>query len=198
MKVWRESIRFASPLREVRHQCRQGLSAEQQSDKEQKEREHAAYERGRQEGERALSEQLVRQRGELQELQNGVFESLRQALPQLIRESENVLLDVAMETAKKLIAEIPISSEMVEAAIRQALAQIEEAVEYEVFLHAEDIALLQQVNSPLLLPAGGEQRIHLKASPEATRGGCIVQTRFGIVDARRETKFEILKKAMLL
>lgn len=198
MKVWRESIRLSMPLREVRSQCRQGLSAEQESERRQKEREQAAYERGRQDGERALSEQLIRQRGELQELQNGVFESLRQAVPTLIRDTESVLLELAMETAQKLVADIPISAEMVEAVIRQALSQIEEAVEYDVLLHAEDIALLERVNSPALLPSGGEQRVHLKASPEITRGGCIVQTRFGVVDARRETKIDILKKAMQL
>ena len=33
-------------------------------------------------------------------------------------------------------------------------------------------------------------------SPDITRGGCIVQTRFGIIDARRETKFEQLHKTL--
>lgn len=186
------------PLRDVRSQCRQGLSEGEESERRLKEREQAAYERGRQDGERALSEQLVRQRGELQELQNGVFDSLRQAVPRLVRESESVLLELAMETARKMVADMPIPVELIETVVKQALSQVEEAVEYEVFLHPEDLALLQQVNSPMSLPAGGEQKIHLKSSPDITRGGCIIQTRFGIVDARRETKIEILKKAMLI
>ena len=39
-------------------------------------REQAAYERGRRDGEKALSEQLLQQRGELLELQKGVLDSL--------------------------------------------------------------------------------------------------------------------------
>ena len=35
------------------------------------------------------------------------------------------------------------------------------------------------------------------ARPEVTRGGCLVQTRFGTVDARRETKFDLLKRNLL-
>ena len=42
------------------------------------------------------------------------------------------------------------------------------------------------------LPEAGPLRfVH---SPEATRGGCIVQTRFGVIDARRETKLEQLQQ----
>ena len=46
-----------------------------------REREEAAYENGRQEGERALSEQLLQQRNEIVQLQNGVMNSLQQILP---------------------------------------------------------------------------------------------------------------------
>ena len=31
---------------------------------------------------------------------------------------------------------------------------------------------------------------------DLTRGGCLVQTRFGIIDARRETKFDQLAQTL--
>ena len=34
----------------------------------------------------------------------------------------------------------------------------------------------------------GSHKMRFTASREVSRGGCIVQTRFGIIDARRETK----------
>jgi flagellar biosynthesis/type III secretory pathway protein FliH len=55
---------------------------------------------------------------------------------------------------------------------------------------------LKRVNSPLLLSGNGQEQVHFDCSPEVTRGGCLVQTRFGIIDARRETKIELLKQAM--
>jgi flagellar biosynthesis/type III secretory pathway protein FliH len=38
--------------------------------------------------------------------------------------------------------------------------------------------------------------LKFSSSPEVTRGGCIVQTRFGLVDARRETKIEQVKQSL--
>jgi len=35
------------------------------------------------------------------------------------------------------------------------------------------------------------------ASSEVSRGGCLIQTRFGLVDARRETKLEQLQQTLL-
>jgi flagellar biosynthesis/type III secretory pathway protein FliH len=34
------------------------------------------------------------------------------------------------------------------------------------------------------------------ATAEVTRGGCFVQTRFGIIDARRETKMNQLRQTL--
>jgi flagellar assembly protein FliH len=162
-----------------------------------RDREQAAYERGRQEGERVLSEQLVLQRSELLELQRGVFESLRQAVPQVVHDCENALVALALEVAQKLVAGLPVSSEMVEAAVHEALSHVEEGTEFNVYLHPDDLDTLQRANSPLLSLHGGEDRTHFHNDNELSRGGCSVQTRFGVIDGRRETKFEALKKSLL-
>jgi flagellar assembly protein FliH len=159
-------------------------------------REQAAYERGLAEGERRLSEQLLRQRSELLALQNGVFTALRQAIGQTVRQSESALIDLALETARKLVSDLPVSAEMIEAAIRSALAHVEAGTEYHVYLHPEDLVLLQRSNSPALLPGPGNQDVQIHTSPEVTRGGCIVKTRFGDIDARRETKLELIRQSL--
>ena len=46
-------------------------------------------------------------------------------------------------------------------------------------------------------PRTAAQDFRFLASPEVTRGGCLVQTHFGTVDARRETKFDLLKRTLL-
>ena len=62
--------------------------------------ERAAGERGRQEGEKALSEQLLRQRAEMLQLQQGVLESLRRAIPQVVRDSEQALTALALKKSE--------------------------------------------------------------------------------------------------
>lgn len=159
-------------------------------------REQAAFERGVAKGEKRLGEQLLRQRSELLELQNGVLASLREAVPQVLRQSESGLIQLALEAARKLVGDLPVSVEMVETAVRSALAQAEESAEFYIYLHADDLALLQKCNSPVLLPGPGNEAIRFQASPEVTRGGCLVQTRFGIIDTRRETKLELMRQSL--
>jgi flagellar assembly protein FliH len=159
-------------------------------------REQAAFERGLAEGERRLGEQLLRQRTDLLELQNGVLASLRDAVPQVVQQSESTLIQLALEVARKLVADLPVTAGMVEAAIRSALSQIKESAEFHVYLHHDDLALLQKCNSPVLLPGPDNEAVQFQASTEVTRGGCLVQTRFGVIDARRETKLELIRQSL--
>ncbi|MEW6160419.1 MAG: FliH/SctL family protein [Verrucomicrobiota bacterium] len=194
MKPSPEPIAFSQPLRDV--VLVEPGSAVKFSEKWAQEREQASYERGRREGEEALSEQLVRQRAELLELQHGVLESLHRSIPEVRRDCENKLIELALAVSQKLVAGLPVSAEMVEAAVREALDQVEETTEFHVKLHSEDLELLRKANSPLLLPTSGVDRIHFQPSSDVSRGGCLVQTRFGIIDGRRETKIQLLKQAL--
>lgn len=185
----REIIRLSQPLRDARPLFGTAVPLSRVD-------EQAVFERGRQAGEKALSEQLFRQRGELIELQNGVLTSLRQAIPEVARECEDAMIALALEIAGKLVAEIPIASEMVEAAVREALTNVEQNSNLTVLLNPMDFELLQQANAPVLLGDVGGKQLKFQTSPQVSRGGCLVQTSFGVVDARRETKLEALKQSL--
>ena len=189
-----EKIRLTAPLRNVRLTV--PGAGERSAEVDQQEREQVSFERGRRAGEQALSEQLLTQRAELQELQHGVLESLRQSVPRVIQDCEQTLVALALEAARKLVAGLPIDVEMLEACVREALTQVEQSSEFTVLLHPDDLALLQKMNSPLVLLADGVERIRFRNSREIPRGGCMVQTKFGFIDARRETKFEALQKSL--
>ena len=184
-----ETIKFSEPLRDVRL-----------VDARERERRFAgqldeAYERGMLDGERKLSEQLVNQRSEILDLKNGVLNSLTQTLPNVINECQDSLVALAFQVAENLVAGLPISVEMVEASIREALAQMEEATSYTVQINPADLQLLDQYASPLRQSAQADG-IELQASPDISRGGCVVQSRFGVVDAQRATKMALLQKSM--
>jgi flagellar assembly protein FliH len=189
----RETIRLSQPLREARVVCLATSAANPTGSTAQAQ---AEYERGRREGEKALSEQLIRQRGELTELQNGVLNSLRNAVSHVTRECEGAMIALALEIAGKLVGDLPISSELVEAAVREALTSVEQGSNLTVLLNPMDYELLQQANAPVLLTDVGGERLKFQTSPQVTRGGCLVQTHFGVIDARRETKLEALKQSL--
>jgi flagellar assembly protein FliH len=184
------TIQLSDVLRDVRSAFSSVTLAETDS------AEREAYDRGRREGEDALRGQLLDQRKEFLELQRGAIQSLREAVPQVVRDSETALIVLAVEAAQRLIGGLPISAEMVEAVVREALAQVEDTAEITVLLHSDDLALLQKHPAPSSADTGGPQ-VQFRSSPEVTRGGCLVQTRFGIVDGRRETKVELMKRTLV-
>lgn len=190
---WADTILFDRPLRDV---CLLTGAPGQDWHSFVQERESAAHEIGRREGERALNEQLIHQRNETIELQRGILESLQRTLPHVAREAESSLIEIALESAKKIVAGMPIDQTMVEAVVREALRQAEDTAEIVIQLNPEDLTLLRQHEAPILngLPESGPLRF--VPSGEITRGGCIIQTRFGLIDARRETKFEQLRQSL--
>ena len=188
-----KAITFTTPIQDVRLvSCASSFEIEQRQQAD----ETAAYERGRRDGEKALSEQLLQQRSELLELHRGVVESLRTTVPRLAREAEGALIELALEAAKKVVANAPISQASVEAVVQEALSQLEDKAEITVQLHPDDLALLRKHKSPILEDASDTGPVRFTSSTEVTRGGCLVQTRFGLLDARRETKLEQLRQSL--
>lgn len=186
-------FRLGQTFREVKLAGLAGISFAN----EEKTRPQEEFERGRRAGEQALQEQLLKQRTELLELQNGVLKAMQQALPQVVRECEQTLIAICLEAARKLVAGMPVSTEMVEAVVREALSQTQEATEHHIYLHPEDLSLLEGANSQMLKQNSEHHDVHFYSSPEVSRGGALVKTRFGITDARRETRLELLQKSML-
>ena len=142
-----------------------------------------------------MGEQLVQQRTQLVELQRGILDSLTQALPRLVAQCEGGLVKLALECSRRVVAGLPISAELVEAVLREALQEVQGMDAYRIRMHPEDLALLQEVKSASL-PAPGQDAITIAAAPAIQRGGCVLDTPFGIVDATREAKWNHLEELL--
>ncbi len=188
-----ETIRFSSVPREIRLVGRVLASdhAEQLQAAEQ-----AGYERGVVEGERVLSEQLIQQRGELLALHQGAVLALQQAVPQVVRQLEEAMVGLALEIAQKLVTDSPITQESVANSVREALEQVEDTAEFTVLLHPDDLVLLGLDPAGVINTTGTRQQMRFMATREVSQGGCIVQTRFGTIDTRRETKLAYLSSTL--
>ena len=190
---WSKTIAFSESFQDVRVST---LPQETEDEHRAHADEQAAYERGRLDGEKTLGEQMLQQRNELLELHQGVIESLRRAVPEVIQQTETTLMQIALECAKKIVAGIPISPQLVEAVVREAVTQTKETSEIMVQLHPDDLALLRKNESPILQGLSEAGPLKFIGSSEISRGGCLVQTRFGMLDARRETKLEQLRESI--
>lgn len=122
--------------------------------------------------------------------------SLQDAVRDVIRETENSVVEMVLAIAEKIVDQTVISAEMVEQMVRSALAVAEQGADFQIELNPEDLELLRKINSPLLQPASGPERFRFEPRPAITRGGCVVHTRLGTIDARRETRWAQVREVM--
>ena len=192
-----KDVRISSESSPFRH-------VEVLSEEDLKLTEQAAYDRGKKEAEANLQEQLdilkaeytTEKDKELAAFCDNIRSELGGQVPKILESLEKHVINLAADIAMKIVADLPIDKTMVESVVKDALAKAEKDAEIVVHLHPHDLELLTQGNSELLEESHAAGKVLFKASSEVTRGGCLLDTHYGIVDARRETKADLLKKAV--
>jgi flagellar biosynthesis/type III secretory pathway protein FliH len=154
------------------------------------------YRDGYEAGQKALSEQLIEQRKQIIDIQNGLLRSIQAALPGVIADCERSVVLLAIESARKVVESIPITAEAMEEAVQRALTELQDTAEYEVLLHPDDLKLLETVQSGLL-PRENNGKVRFGIDGSVTRGGCVVKTKHGAISALREKMFEKLETTVL-
>lgn len=193
MSFSQHKVRLAAPLRVVE-------LIDTHARLRQEEKLRSAREKGWQDGfeagQKSMSEQLVAQRSQLLEIQRGIFHSLSSTLPQLISHCERGLVKLAFESARRVVANLPITPELVEGVVREALSELQGISQYTLRLHPDDLALLQQIQSTSL-PGPNQENVRVLADLLIERGGCMVDTPFGTIDATRKLKLQKVKETLL-
>ena len=192
-----KDIRIAgesSPLRQIEVVPREDLKLTEQ----------AAYERGKKDAEANLQSQLevmkteyaTEQQQKLADFFKNIQDDLGGQVPRMRQSLEKHVINLAADIAMKIVAGTPVNKSMVETVVKDALAKAEKDTDVVVLLNEADLELLSQADSELLQRTHGSSEVVFKASPEVSRGGCLLETRYGTVDARIETKADVLKKAV--
>ena len=130
--------------------------------------------------------------GLLQQIESNIQTRLQEQFVSL----EQELVEFTAEAAIRLVNGLPISTQIVEAAIRDALTHCENDAEVSVRLHPDDLKLLKESGSELLADSPHQRSVRYLKDDEISRGGCLVETRCGVIDGRRETRETLLKEAV--
>jgi flagellar assembly protein FliH len=156
--------------------------------------EKTAYENGYLQGEKAgmkIAEQkieaVMRRYGESM-LELG---KLRSAL---YLQVEREVVKLAVEVAKKIVhREIQVDKDIIQTLVRVALSHVAEKSAVTVHLSPQDYNHLLALRGELSQSEGRD--ISLLADKSIERGGCLIQTECGDIDARIEEKFREVEQA---
>jgi len=107
---------------------------------------------------------------------------------------EHEMVQLALEIAKKVVhREVTVDREIVVSLARVSLIRLHGRAAATIHLHPDDYQYVSALREKL----GAGNAIELTADPLITRGGCLIETDLGDVDARIEQQFSEIARGFL-
>jgi flagellar assembly protein FliH len=104
---------------------------------------------------------------------------------------ERHAVDLALLLAEKVLAgTIAVEPERVVESVRGALRGLVERERITVLVHPDDLEMVREAMDGLRATLGGIEHCEVQAERRVGRGGCVVRTPDGDIDARLETKLQ--------
>jgi len=118
-------------------------------------------------------------------------EDVRAQQVQVAEQLERRAVDFAMALAQKVVAStLAVEPERVVDAVTHALRGLVERERVTVLVNPDDLDIVREAMDGLKASLGGMEHCVVEAERRVGRGGCVVRTPVGDVDARIETKLE--------
>lgn len=142
-----------------------------------------AREAGKQEGLAQMTELLVR---------------ARQEAAALIERNEEELVRLALACAERIIGRaLELDANLILEIAAQAIESVRQQRELVLRVHPDDALRLRNSRKKLMDLLGRTKDIAVREDPEIERGGCIIETENGTVDAQLSTQIRMLEAALL-
>ncbi|MBI2900637.1 MAG: hypothetical protein HYY17_10655 [Planctomycetes bacterium] len=131
-------------------------------------------------------------------LLEGIARGIEQRRRELLANAERDLVGLAVAIAEKIVrAEVDSGKAVAAANVAHACRLLVGRNEMEVRLNPEDLEMVEAVLPEIRARFGGAARIETRPDPAVERGGCIVQTAQGGVDAELRTQLEEISRALM-
>ena len=167
-----------------------GSTSRADSEAEVAARTEEAYRKGVDATRDAVDQKLVEMRVDMEQLSIGVLAKLATVESATLNQLREALPALAVDIAKRLLAGYEPPPEMVAKLCHEALEQLfPEREGLELSLCPRDAALLEQISPNWLARYPG---LKVKTDAGLAPGDCQVRSRFGLTDARQETKLAVL------
>lgn len=115
----------------------------------------------------------------------------------VLREIEKDVLKLAVRLAEKIVGrEIDEDNETIKDIVSTALQNARQKERITIRVNPSDLQLVQK-NSEQFKTTAQTKFIDFVADPRIEKGGCLIESEVGTVDARLETQFRVLERALL-
>jgi len=153
-----------------------------------------AYRRGVDSTRAVMDQKMVELRVDMEQLSENVLKPLNDMEARLLTQIRDSLPDLAIDLAHRLLAGYEPPRETVERLCSEALEQLfPEREGLELTLCPRDAELLTSIRPDWL---DRYPSLRIRPDPALAPGDCLVRSRFGLTDARQETKLASLAHSL--
>ncbi len=157
-----------------------------------------AYQRGFTDAEKILREKINAELNEHILLFDQLVKNLYNEIENFERKIEAIVLSLAVEIAKKIVKrEIDINDNFVINQVKEAIKRVVGVEKIKLRVNPEDEKLIKELKPELLQIADSTREIVVEADPSIERGGCIIESELGNVDARISTQLSQIENSLI-
>ncbi|VAX20171.1 hypothetical protein MNBD_NITROSPINAE02-1235 [hydrothermal vent metagenome] len=112
--------------------------------------------------------------------------------------AEEEMIDLVINVAKTVIGEaVKDDPSLVRHAIRKAVGQLQNKEEMNIIVNSKDLAETEKFRPELAKMVESIDKITFRGDPNFARGGCMVETNIGSIDARVVTQLEAIRESFV-
>lgn len=159
--------------------------------------EQEAYEKGFAQGEKDGLELGEAKAAKVLEKIEGLLEEVRRAKSDMIRENEHNITALVFEIARKVIhSQVEYDDTAVKGPIMNALMLTAEKDQVVLKVNPEDFAYVEKLRPQLSSEHRPLRSVTIHSDPTVGRGGCLLETSGGDIDASLDTQLEMIRQSI--
>jgi flagellar assembly protein FliH len=113
----------------------------------------------------------------------------------VLRQAEEDIITLAFQFTRKILQyEVREHYEVLATTLKRALEHVVEQNQVMVRVHPDDLQYATEIQEELRLALGDIKTLAMQGDMSVGRGGCIVESNLGTIDARIEAQFEELEQ----
>ena len=123
-----------------------------------------------------------------------ITDKLERQQGSIIRDAEGIVVRLAFRMAKKIIGdEIDANPETITKIVKDALKIIVDETSFSIRINPQDYEVIEKHVNELATQSDDVRDIRIIADNKIARGGCIIESRTGVIDARLDAKLGLLE-----
>lgn len=158
-----------------------------------------AYKKGLSEG--IAKGKEIQKNETIQTLQtlNGLIRETSELKKHILETSEEQIFQLVLAITEKVIhMEVKMNRDVIQSVLKSAIRSIVDRENMKIRVHPLDFQYMMEIKSDFLQNFDGIKNIVFEEDDSILRGGAIIETLFGEVDARLDHQYEEIKSSMVL